>query len=275
MNISFEEVSFSYPSGVAALREVNLTVGSGDAVALVGENGAGKTTLAKLLNGLLMPQNGRVLVGEWDTRQRTTAQLARRIGYVFQNPDEQLFERTVWAEVAFGPRNLGCAEAEVRASVDAALTQVGLEAKAKHHPYDLHASQRKLVALAAMLAMKTPVIILDEPTTGQDARGIALIGEIVETLKAKGCTVLAISHDVDFCADHFERVVVMSQGRILAEGPTRRIFSGTDLLAQANVEPPQLVRLAVQLGLAATPRSVDDFIAILIGRTLENDKNGG
>jgi energy-coupling factor transport system ATP-binding protein len=266
MNLAFEDVTFAYPSGVVALREVSLTIASGEAVALVGENGAGKTTLAKLANGLLKPQQGRVLVGEWDTRQRTTAQLARQIGYVFQNPDEQLFERTVWAEVAFGPRNLGRDEAEVRASVEEALAQVGLAAEAERHPYDLNASQRKLVALAATLAMKTPTIILDEPTTGQDAGGIALVGQLVEGLKKEGRTAVTISHDVDFCMEHFERAVVMSRGRVLAEGPVGSILSDAELLARANVEPPQLVRLAAALGLAASPRTAEEFAALLAGR---------
>jgi len=263
MNLLLEDVTFTYPSGVVALREVSLTIASGEVVALVGENGAGKTTLAKLANGLLKPQRGRVLVGESDTRQRSIAQLARHVGYVFQNPDEQLFERTVWAEVAFGPRNLGHAEAEVRASVEAALAQVGLAAEAQRHPYDLNASQRKLVALAATLAMNTSALILDEPTTGQDAGGIALLAELVEGLKKKGRTVVTISHDVDFCMEHFERAVVMSGGRILADGPVAAILSDAELLARANVEPPQLVRLAAALGLSPSPRTPDEFAALL------------
>ncbi|MFQ5856450.1 MAG: energy-coupling factor ABC transporter ATP-binding protein [Anaerolineae bacterium] len=269
MNITLHDVSFTYPAGVVALREVNLTITSGEAIAIIGENGAGKTTLAKHLNGLLKPERGRVHLGDWDTREHTVAQLARRVGYAFQNPDDQLFERTVWAEVAFGPRNLGQSEAEVGSGVEAALSQVGLEAEARHHPYDLHISQRKLVALAAILAMRTPVVILDEPTTGQDARGLARIGGIVEALKAEGRTVITISHDIDFCAEHFERVVVMSRGRVLGDGPAGTILAQGDLLARAHVEPPQLARLAAALGLADAPCTLDTFTAALATRVVK------
>lgn len=266
MNIVIEGVSFSYPSGVVALRDVSLTITAGESVAIIGENGAGKTTLAKHLNGLLRPERGSVHIGDWDTREHTVAQLARRVGYVFQNPDDQLFEDRVWDEVAFGPRNLGQSEAEVRANVDAALRQVGLEAMAKVHPYDLQVTQRKFVAMAAILAMRTPVVIFDEPTTGQDARGLARIGDIVKALKSEGRTVLTISHDIDFCAEHFERVVVMARGEILADGPAGAIFAQSDLLARADVEPPQLTRLAAALGLPGAPRTVEEFIAMLVTR---------
>jgi energy-coupling factor transport system ATP-binding protein len=266
MNVEVQNVTFSYPSGVTALRSVSLSVASGEVVAIIGENGAGKTTLVKHINGLLRPAEGEVQVGDWDTRDRTVAQLARRVGYVFQNPDEQLFERTVRAEVAFGPRNLGQSEEEIAANVEAALALVGLEDAAGQHPYDLHISQRKLVALAATLAMQTPVVILDEPTTGQDAVGIEQLGEIVEALKDEGRTVITISHDIDFCAEHFERVVVMSQARILADGPAGEILAQGDVLAEAEVDPPQLVRLAAALGLPGAPRSVDEFARSLAAR---------
>lgn len=266
MNIRVDAVSFRYPSGVLALRDVTLHIAQGESVAIIGENGAGKTTLAKHLNGLLKPERGSVHIGDWDTREHTVAQLARRVGYAFQNPDDQLFEDNVWEEVAFGPRNLGQSEAEVHASVTAALKQVGLEEMAQLHPYDLPASQRKFVALAAVLAMRTPIVILDEPTTGQDARGLARLAAIVEALKAEGRTVITISHDIDFCAEHFERVVVMAGGMVLADGPTSAVLAQSEVLARADVEPPQLTRLALALGLPGAPRTVEAFVAALAER---------
>lgn len=263
MEIKLEDVTFTYPGGVTALRQVSLAIGTGESVAIIGENGAGKTTLAKHLNGLLKPDKGRVVVGDWDTREHTVAQLASRVGYVFQNPDDQLFESTVWAEVAFGPRNLGHGEAEVKAAVAGALSQLQLEKMAQMHPYDLHAAQRKHVALAAVLAMQTPAVIFDEPTTGQDSRGVALIGEIVESLRQAGRTVLAISHDIDFCAEHFERVVVMGQGQVLADGAAAAVLRQGELLAQTDVQPPQLVRLAAALGLPGTPLTLAAFLSEL------------
>ena len=267
MDIIVSDLSFTYPGGVEALRGVDLQIAAGEAVAILGENGAGKTTLVKHFNGLLRPTAGRVMVGDWDTRDHTVAGLAARVGYVFQNPDDQLFERTVQAEVAFGPRNLGHGEAEITAAAADALQQVGLEEHASEHPYDLHISQRKLLALAAILAMRTPAVVLDEPTTGQDAYGLARIGAIVESLKAAGRTVIAISHDVDFCAEHFDRVVIMAGGRVLADAPAAEAFANTRVLAQADVEPPQIARLAAALDLPGLPLHVEEFLDALAQRS--------
>jgi energy-coupling factor transport system ATP-binding protein len=260
MNLALEDVSFTYPGGAEALRGVTLRVAAGEAVAIVGENGAGKTTLVKHLNGLLKPGRGRVTVADWDTSEHTVAQMAARVGFVFQNPDDQIVERTVGEEVAFGPRRLGRPAAEVEADAAAALEMVGLAAEAKTHPYDLTAPQRKLVTLASVLAMRTPIVIFDEPTMGQDARGVALIGGIVERLKAEDRTLIIITHDIDFCAAHFERVIAMADGRVLADGPAAEVLARADLLATTNVEPPQLVRLAQALGLSAAPLTVEAFV---------------
>ena len=265
MPIVVEDVSFTYPSGTHALRGVSLRVSPGEAVAIVGENGAGKTTLVKHLNGLLKQTAGRVAVGDWDTREHTVAKMAARVGYVFQNPDDQIVERTVGDEVAFGPRRLGQPAAEQQANVAAALATVGLTEAAKTHPYDLTAPQRKLVTLASVLAMRTPIVIFDEPTMGQDARGVALIGDIVDRLKAEGRTVLTITHDIDFCAAHFGRAIVMADGQVLADGPAADVLTRADVLATTNVEPPQLVRLAQALRLKRAPLTVEEFVAEVVG----------
>lgn len=263
MNLLVEDVRFTYPGGAEALRGVTLRVESGEAVAIVGENGAGETTLVKQFNGLLKPTNGRVTVGDWNTCEHTVAKMATRVGFVFQNPDDQIVERSVEEEVAFGPRRLGQSPDEVADNIAAALEQVELTAQAKTHPYDLTAPQRKLVTLASVLAMCTPIVVFDEPTMGQDARGVALIGKILEDLKAKGRTVIIITHDIDFCAAHFERVVVMADGQVLADGPAAEVLSRADLLATTNVEPPQLIRLAQALQLPGAPLTVDAFVAAL------------
>ncbi len=267
MNITVTGLTFTYPSGVEALQGVTLTIQPGEAVAIVGENGAGKTTLVKHFNGLLRPSGGSVVVGEWDTCNYSVAKLASRVGYVFQNPDDQLFERTVIKEVSFGPRNLGRSDAESRAAGLEALAAVGLQGREATHPYDLHLSQRKLLALAAVLAMRTPVIVLDEPTTGQDAAGLATIGGIVEQLKTERRTVVTITHDIDFAAEHFERVIVMARAKVLADGPATGVLSREDVLHAAEVEAPQLARLARALGLEGTPLTPANFVARM-GRRL-------
>jgi energy-coupling factor transport system ATP-binding protein len=260
VTLEVEGLEFSYPSGVPALKGVSLAIGPGEAVALLGENGAGKTTLAKHLNGLLRPTRGRVLVGSWDTREHTVAELSHLVGYAFQNPDEQLFERSLRAELAFGPRNLGLDEAEIRDRVESALDLIGLRRAADRHPYDLHASERKLLALGTILAMDTPVVVIDEPTTGQDARGVARLGSIFDALKRQGRTLVTISHDVDFAAEHFDRLLVMAAGKVIADGPPLDVFARTQTLAEAAINPPQLVRLALALGLEPPPMTVDGFV---------------
>jgi len=172
-------------------------------------------------------------------------------------------------EVAFGPHNLRWPAARAVAATAAALEAAGLTAVADRHPYDLAPSERKRVALAAVLAMETPIIVLDEPTTGQDYAGVARIGGLVDDLIAHGRTVITVTHDLDFCAEHFARVIVMGQGRVLLDGPARAVLAQADVLAQTDVEPPQLMRLAAQLpwGDAPLPLTVADFVATWIGRS--------
>jgi len=263
MRIEINALSFAYPSGVPVLHEVSLRIEPGETVALVGQNGAGKTTLVKHLNGLLQPNTGTVRVGDWDTRAQTVARLAARVGYVFQNPDDQLFQRTLRDEVMFGPKNLGWPMDRVRAQTEAALEQVGLLAEADRHPYDLSPGQRKRVALAAVLAMDPPILVLDEPTTGQDYAHVEAIGRMVGDWRAQGKTVITVTHDLDFCAEYFERVIVMGAGRILLDGPGRTVLAQAEILAQTAVDPPQLIRLAARLGLSASPLNVDEFVAAL------------
>lgn len=269
MDIQIDSLHYTYPSQVVALRGVTLRFGSGETVALVGQNGSGKTTLAKHLNGLLQPASGQVQVGGWDTRERTVAQLAARVGYVFQNPDDQLFKPTVWAEVLFGPQNLGWPAGRVTAQAEVALQMVGLLSYRSKHPYDLSLSQRKLLALAAVLAMDPPVVVLDEPTTGQDYTGVELVGRLVADLNRQGKTVITITHDMDFCAEHFNRVVALAAGQVLLDGSAREVLSQAEALAQTAVEPPQLMRLAKALKMGKMPRNVEEFVSWLIpaGRT--------
>lgn len=266
MNLQLEAAAFTYPGGARALGGVSLVVSGGTWLALVGENGAGKTTLAKLLCGLLRPDAGRVWVGDWDTREHSAAQLARRISYVFQNPDDQLFERSVQSEVAFGPRNLGLPATEIEARVRQSLQALHLDGLRARHPYELTPAQRKFVALAAADAMQAPFVILDEPTTGLDGPGLQLLAAYLVRKRQEGRTLIAISHDMDFVAENFERVVLLSQGALLADGPPAEVFSQQDLLTVSQLEAPQLVRLAAGLGWPTTPLTVEAFVAALAFR---------
>ena len=243
-----------YPEGTRALDAVDLTIRLGERVAIIGQNGSGKTTLVRHFNGLLRPTEGRVFVDGVDAAGRRVAALAATVGLAFQDPDRQIFAGKVRSEVAFGPRNLGRTGADLERTVDAALASTGLDGEASTNPYDLGYSRRKLLALASILAMGTPVVVLDEPTTGQDARGVERIRAIVERLADEGRTVVAISHDMRFVAESFERVVVMRDGRIVLDGNPDAVFAepAWETLASTFLEPPLAARIGARLGLGST-----------------------
>jgi energy-coupling factor transport system ATP-binding protein len=263
MNIHISDLHYTYPAGVSALRGISLFIDSGEQVAIVGQNGAGKTTLVKHLNGLLQPTRGNIWIGDWNTREHSVAKLARRVGYVFQNPDEQLFSKNVGTEVAFGPRNLGYNGDQLQALVKDALEMTELSDKTETNPYDLSTTWRKMVALASVIAMDTPIVIFDEPTTGQDAVNVARIANVIETLRTRGKTVITITHDIDFCAENFERVIALAQGQVLLDGNANEVLAQEDILASTYVEPPQLTRLGKRLGLKQTVRNQEEFLNAL------------
>ena len=263
MRIEIQDLYFTYPTGVEALRGISLTIESGEQVAIVGQNGAGKTTLVKHFNGLLQPTSGQVLIGGWDTTRHPVAKMASRVGYVFQNPDEQLFSRNVGAEVAFGPKNLGFDTERVEALVGDALALTQLSDKTETNPYDLSATGRKMVALASIISMDTDIVIFDEPTTGQDAVNVRRIASVIAELRRRGKTVITITHDIDFCAENFERVIAMSQGKILLDGTANDVLGQEETLARTYVDPPQLTRLGKRLGFRDTVRNEEEFLDAL------------
>lgn len=253
--LACESVGFVYPDGTQALEAVDLAVGPGARVALVGQNGSGKSTLVRHFNGLLRATRGRVMVDGREVGVRHVAELARLVGVVFQNPDRQIFSGRVRAEVAFGARNVGLSGHALEERVVAALAMVGLESNIDDNPYDLGYSKRKLLALASILAMGTPAVVLDEPTTGQDARGVARVQAIVAGLASAGRTVIAISHDMRFVAETFERVVVMRAGMVVLDGSPAEVFAEPSwpVLASTYLEPPLAARVGAAAGLGSTP----------------------
>ena len=263
MKIEIKDLHFTYPTGVEALRGISLKIESGEQVAIIGQNGAGKTTLVKHFNGLLQPTKGRVSIGDWDTTKHSVAKLAKWVGYVFQNPDEQLFSKNVGAEVAFGPRNLGFDAERVETLVKDALALTQLSDKTETNPYDLSATWRKMVALASIISMDTDILVFDEPTTGQDAVHVVRIAGVIAELRRRGKTVITITHDIDFCAENFERVIAMSQGKILLDGKANDVLGQEEILAMTYVEPPQLTRLGKRLGFKHAVRNQEEFLDAL------------
>jgi energy-coupling factor transport system ATP-binding protein len=254
-DLALEAVSFRYTGGRLALDAVDLQIRTGERVALIGQNGSGKTTLVRHLNGLLRPTSGRILHDGTDVVRRTVARLAHAVGLAFQDPDRQIFAGSVRREVEFGPRNLGIRGAELRDRVDTALAEVGLEMEAGTNPYDLGASRRKLLGLASVQAMGTPVLVLDEPTTGQDLRGVESVKRVIDGAHAAGRTVIAISHDMEFVAAAFDRVVVLRAGRVILDGTPASVFgeASWDALRSTYLEAPLPAIIGARLGLGATP----------------------
>jgi len=258
--LQIEDAHFAYPGGITVFGGVTIRIESGEQLALLGENGSGKTTLARHLNGLLRPQRGSVRVGDWLTSDHSPAQLARRVAYVFQNPDEQLFSRRIWDELAFGPRNLGYPPERVRALVESSLDQLGLSDYAQLNPRDLGYSGRKQVALASALAMDTPILVFDEPTAGLDAGEQAQFAQVLGQLRRTGKTVLVISHDIDFVVENLDRLVLLHQGQIAIDAPAEQFFAQAERLTAAEVDLPQITRLSQRLGRVPLSFTVEQFL---------------
>ena len=251
--------------GVRALDGINLSVAPGERVAIVGQNGSGKTTLVRHLNGLLRPTAGRITLDGKDAATLTVARLAAIVGLTFQDPDRQVFAGSVRAEVEFGPRNLGRRGSDLADAVGLALSATGLADDERTNPYDLGVSRRKRLAIASVLAMRTPILVLDEPTTGQDARGVERVQSIVDSVAAEGRTVIAVSHDMRFVAESFERVIVMRAGRIILDEPPGVAFASGSWTALRStfVEPPLAAVAGDRLGLRASTPTIERLVAEL------------
>jgi energy-coupling factor transport system ATP-binding protein len=253
-----EGVTYQYPGGAAALTDVSLAIGRGEIVAVVGRNGSGKTTLAKHLNGILAATAGRVTVDGTELGSLPLEALAQRVGYVFQDPDHQLFAATVADEVAFGPTNVGLPPDAVAARVDAALAAVGLEAR-DADPFLLDKGARQRLAVAAVLALEPDVLVLDEPTTGLDHREQQRMMDLVRRLHAAGRTVVLVTHAPWIVAEHAERVLLLAEGQLRYDGPVRPFFADPALVAAASFRPPDVTRLGQALG--CTPLSVPELLS--------------
>jgi energy-coupling factor transport system ATP-binding protein len=254
-DIELQAIHFAYPGGPPVLDGIDLRIPAGQSVALVGANGSGKTTLARHLDGLLRPTSGRILLAGQDIAGERVAQLARMVALGFQDPDRQVFARSARDEIAFGPRQLGFPRDRALAAVSAALEACGLQGSIDAHPQDLGESGRKLLAIASLLAMETAVLVLDEPTVGLDAAGVARVREIVEQRRSAGRTVVAISHDLGFVAETFERVVLLADGCIRLDGSPREVFAEAHWpeLRAAGLEPLPSALLGVVPGPGSTP----------------------
>jgi energy-coupling factor transport system ATP-binding protein len=264
--VSFRSVTHRYPTGTVALDDVNLDIGSGDFVGLVGKNGAGKTTLAQHVLGILAPSEGDVVVHGQNTRDRSVAELARYVGLIFQNPNDQLIKDTVESELRFGPANLGWEEERIQSAMQAALELTGLVGMEQASPESLSIGQKKRVAIASTLVMDPELLILDEPTTGQDQLTLEPILRLVTELHQRGKTVLMITHDMEVVMQYATRVVVMAGGRVIADGPPQQVFLRDEILERADLHRPELLDMTAALngGMSVWADSLDALVASIV-----------
>lgn len=267
--IIFDGVWFSYTSNEPVLRDICLQLRSGEVIGLMGENGAGKTTLVKHINGLLKPDRGNVYVRGVDTQQTSIAELARQVGFVFQNADHQLFADTLDAEIAFALRNLGFSDEEIQKRVDRFLDLFELKQYRDQSPFLLSGGERKRLAMASVLCVEPSILILDEPTQAQDANQKKKMLSFIETFRKSDRIVLLVTHDVEFAVQAVDRLLILSQGQLIADGSPRQILSNPTLLEQARLLPPQLTQFAHQIA-KNYPGFPKDLIALEEATTAVN-----
>jgi energy-coupling factor transport system ATP-binding protein len=257
--IIVDGLRYTYTGGVEALQGVSLTVNDGEFVAIMGQNGAGKTTLVKHFNGLLKPTKGTVRIDGVETTKTSIAQLSRTVGFVFQNPDHQLFSETVEEEIAFALKNFGFEETVVQERITWAVNLLSLMQYRKTSPFMLSGGERKRVALASVLAWDPQILIMDEPTIGQDHDQKEKLRQFILQLQTQGKTVVIVTHDVEFVAECNPRVVLMKEGKIVADGQGKDILTNVDALAESSIVLPQIAQIFTQLTSLGFSRDVIDI----------------
>jgi cobalt/nickel transport system ATP-binding protein len=233
--VEFKDVHFSYPDGSVSLKGVSFRITHGESVGIVGANGAGKSTLLMHMNGYLMPSAGSITIGDLQLDKKTRTEARKKVGLVFQNPDDQLFMPTVFEDVAFGPLNLGMSLEKVNRRVDEALGIVGGLAWKNKPPHHLSVGQKSAVAIASVIAMQPDILVMDEPASSLDPRSRR---QLINLLKSFNHTKIVASHDLDFILDVCRRCIIIREGRIVADGPAGEILSDKDLLEENNLELP-------------------------------------
>lgn len=263
MAIEFKNVFFQYPNGYLANENLNLMIEQGERVGIIGQNGAGKTTAVKLMNRLNKPTQGDVFIDGTNTKEKTTAQIAKYVGYVFQNPDDQIFNQTVMAEVQYMLRKLKLTQEEINQRSSRALELTGLTDYRKKNPFDLPLPMRKFLTIAAVIATKPKYMILDEPTAGLDVRGIRLLENLIAVLQEEHMSVITITHDMEFVARNFNRIVVMAHKNIIMDATPQEVFAEDGIIKDARIKKPEIALMAEAAGLKQHVLFVEELVNIL------------
>jgi energy-coupling factor transport system ATP-binding protein len=257
--LEVQDIHYTYNGGVEALKGVSLTIKNGEFVAIMGQNGAGKTTLVKHFNGLLKPSTGKVIVNGVETTKTSVARLSRDVGFVFQNPDHQLFSETVDDEIGFALKNFGYEPEAIQKRIEWAVNLLGITQYRKTSPFMLSGGERKRVALASVLAWDPQILVLDEPTIGQDHQQKENLRQFIMQLQTQGKTVVTVTHDVEFVAECNPRVILMQDGKIVADGEGKNILTDPQILEQSSIVLPQIAQIFTKLSMPGLPKNIIDI----------------
>ena len=256
--LTFDHVSFRYPGNESGIDDLSFHIHKGEFVSLIGSNGAGKSTISRLANGLLSPTSGMVSIDGKSTGKLKTSEIARQVGFLFQNPDRQICQNTVREELAFGPKILKVPADEIEKRVNNALEEFSLNGD--WFPFSCSRGQRQRIALASVLVCRPEMVILDEPTTGLDYKECtAIMDELTRLNREDGLTVLMVSHDMELVQQYAKRVLVLTDGKLIGDGETRTIMKDAALLAKAHVLPAQIPELALRLDADGKGQFVDAY----------------
>jgi energy-coupling factor transport system ATP-binding protein len=256
-----ENLAHTYSTGVTALKEVSVDFYQNDVVSIVGQNGSGKTTLVRHFNGLLRPSSGKVYAEGEDVSSKSVSVMSRKVGYVFQNPNHQIFCTSVIEELEVAPKNYGFTPEQTKENIDRVVELMKLGPILKTHPLTLDYTTKKIVTIASVLVYNPPVLILDEPTGGLDQAGREMLSKIIQLTHDAGHTMIIISHDMDYVAENSRRVIVMAGGQIILNDTPQAIFSNEEVMRQAQIEPPQITRLDLAMTADSRPcLSVAEFV---------------
>ncbi len=261
MALEVKNISFSYPgSHVMAIENVSMTIEKGERVAIIGQNGAGKSTTVKIMNNIYKPTKGSVIVDGIDTKDKTTAQIASHVGYVFQNPNDQIFNDDVVKEIEYVLKYQKLSSEEITRRREEAIEITGIRPYLETHPFDIPLPIRKFLTIAVVIAVSPDYIILDEPTAGQDVWGCEQLKKIMDYLEKKGIAVITISHDMEFVAENFERVIVMAHKNVIEDGNRRKVFYRPEILEEAHVKPPMCTVIAQKMGIKENILNMEELV---------------
>lgn len=265
MAIEVKDITFSYPKSiVTAVEHVSMKIEKGERVAIIGQNGAGKSTTVKIINNIYKPDKGNVLVDGIDTKNKTTAQIAPYIGYVFQNPNDQIFNDNVIKEIEYVLRYWKLSDSEIVEKRNKAIEITGISNYLGTHPFDIPLPIRKFLTIAVVLAVDPDYIILDEPTAGQDDWGRRQLQVVMDYLQDMGKAIITISHDMEFVANNFDRVIVMAHKNVIMDSNKKSVFYNKEILKDARVKPPVYAQLAQELGLSGNILSLEELVSAVL-----------